>query len=390
MRTIETAGGTIVVARRPKDLTVSHGTYIGGTDIAAILGVSENTTRFAVWAHKVHAKLTDDNRNIEERDAGTFYEPYILRRFGQRFDVNVVPTQLTFRRTRALYLGANPDGIVFRKEVPAPSHRRAPRGILTDALGIVDAKTRSPFQRGAWGDDGTADVPADEFCQCQWYMELLDLTIAYLAVFFDRQLSVFVLPRDRELGALMVEEATAFWNEFVVPKKEPPFEGPAAADYLVRKFPRVKIALQPAEPPDDILVARRELILRHMEALQSHLDAVEGALKKRIGDAAGLSGNGYTARWFETQGRNAVQWKAVVAELRSFPVVADETVAWAIRKQIDEAIARFTTKSEGSRTFKVYFAKGPRRLPTVELPELPAAAEKGEPDGHTPDEEPPD
>ena len=100
-------------------------------------------------------------------------------------------------------------------------------------------------------------------CQVQWYLELLDLPVGYLAVFFDRQLSAFVVSRDRELGAMMVEEATAFWNDYVLPRREPPFEGAAAADYIHRKFPRVRRSLQQADVPDDILVARRDLIQRH-------------------------------------------------------------------------------------------------------------------------------
>lgn len=373
MKTLKTSGGPLLVLPRPKDLTIAHGTYIGGTDLAAILGVSESRTRFAVWAHKVHAALTEDNSNIEERDAGTFYEPYVLRRFAKRFNVHVMPTAMTFRRKDAPFLGANPDGLIFRLGRPIPTMRAAPRGILTDALGVVDAKTRSPFQRGAWGEAGTADVPADELLQLQWYCELLDLPVAYPAVFFDRQLTVFVIPRDRELGAIMVEEATRFWTDYVMPKKEPPFEGPAAADYLRRKFPHVLAEMRRAEPEDDILVARRDLIQRHMDSLQAHLDVIEGAMKSRIGDAAGVRGDCYKTRWFETEARNTVAWKSVVAELRSFPIVADEETAWAIRKQIDETIARHTTKGEGSRTLRVYFDRGTRRLPAVDLPELPPA-----------------
>jgi predicted phage-related endonuclease len=376
MKTFKTAsGGTLVMQERPKHFGAERGTYLGGTDIAPILGVSERTTRFAVWAKKIHADLPEDDTNAEERDAGTFYEPYILRRFAQRFDVTVMPSTTTYLRAGALFLGANPDGLVYRgggaKEFTV--------------LGGVDAKTRSPFLRGAWGEAGTADVPPDEMCQAQWYMEILDLPVWYLAVFFDRQLTVFVVPRDRTLGALMVEEATAFWNDYILPKREPPFEGAAAADYLRQKYPRVTKPLRPAEPEDDILVARKELLERHIAALEARLQTVDGSLKNRIAEAEGVRGNGYTALWNERVGRTTVEWKAVVGELRSFPIVADEENAAAIRKQIDASIDRFRHVGEPSRALKVTF-KGPRLLPAVELdsvatiPALPPSIE-GETNG---------
>lgn len=367
----------LIVTPRPKHFGAERGGYIGGTDIAPILGVSERTTRFAVWAKKVHADLPEDNTNAEERDAGQFYEPFILQRFAARFGVTVIPTADTYRLKDTPFLGANPDGLVYRGR---PDGLIAPSELGTP-LGGIDAKTRSPFLRGAWGEAGTADVPTDEMCQAQWYAHLLDLPVWYLAVFFDRQLSVFVLPRDRELGALMVEEATAFWNDFILPKKEPPFDGPAAADYLRRRYPRVTEGLRDATMEDDILVARRDLMMRHMKALKSHLEAVNNSLMKRIAEAEGIQGDGYAARWFETKAKSATGWKAVVDELRSFPVVADEKTAEAIRKQIDEAIVRHTTQGEGSRTFNVFFEKGPRRLPTVKLPELPESSTERNADG---------
>lgn len=359
---------SLITKDRSLDLTTARQAMIGGTDIAPILGISERKTRFAVWASKVHANVKEDTANEEEAGAGTYYEPFILQRFAQRFGVHVEPTPYTYCRKGAPFLGANPDGLVCPRSDMAP-------------IGGVDAKTRSPFQRGAWGDTGTSDVPADELCQAQWYMEILDLPIWYLAVFFDRVLSVFVIPRDRELGALAVQEATAFWNEYVLPRKEPPFEGPLAADYLRRKFPHATDPIKDAEPEDDILVARRDLIRRHITVLKARLDIVEGALKSRIAAAPGIQGTGYLARWSESKAKRTVSWKSVVTQLRSFPVVADEEAARQVRAAIDEAIARFTTESEGSRSLRVYF-RGPNNLPPVELEPIhalpPAPTEEGE------------
>lgn len=366
MKIVRTRGGTqlVVQERVVETFGASHASYIGGTDLAPILGVSEKRTRFAVWAAKVRADVKEDDSLEEEASAGQYYEPFILRRFAKKFNVGVVPTALTFRLKAVPFLAANPDGLVYPHAHIGTS--------LKDALGVVDAKTRSPFQRGRWGDTGTANVPPDEMCQVQWYCEILDLPVAYLAVFFDRTLHVFVVPRDRELGAMMIEEATAFWNEYVIPKKEPPFEGAAANDYLRRKYPHATEPLREAELDDDLLIERQILLKKQIAALETNLEAVEGSLKNRIGDAEGIQGRGYKASWYDIAGRNSVEWKAVVAELRSFPVVADEETARQIREQIDSAIARYTKQSVPSRALKVTL-KGPRLIVSAQAELVPTA-----------------
>lgn len=351
----------LVVQPRGENFAADRRGYIGGTDLAPILGISEKKTRFAVWASKV-GEVTDDPSLEEESSAGTFLEPFVLRRFGERNRVRVVPTPtMTYRLRSAPFLAANPDGFVYRDTTLAPP------------FGLVDAKTRSPFVRGAWGAPGTADVPPDELCQVQWYMEILDLPVAYLAVLFDRALTSFVIPRDRELGALMVEEATAFWNDHVLANVAPRFEGPAANDYLRRKYPKVTDPMKDAGPEDDILVARRALLKRHIDVLKDRLVTVEAMLKDRIGGAPALLGQGYIARWGEVKSKTGVDWRAVVNELRSFPVLEDEQASMAVRAAIDAAIARYTKAGDPTRALKVYF-KGPRALPAVEIEPIEVAA----------------
>ena len=356
-----------VTEPRAGDLTTGRRGYLGGTDLAAILGVSERKTRFRVWAEKRDA-LGPETDFGEEAEAGIFLEPLILKRFARQFQLMLDATPHTYRLRDADFIGANPDALVLD-------------AADLSAVAIVEAKTRGPFQRGLWGAPGSSDVPADELCQVQLYMHVLDLPVAYLPVLFDRRMEVFVVWRDRELGALMVEEATAFWNDYVVTGVAPPFEGPAAADYLRRKFPRVTDPMKDAEPEDDILVARRLLIRQHMAVLKTRLDAVEGALKARIGGAPAIVGTGYEARWGEVKARTTVDWHSVVTELRSFPLLADEEAARTVRAAIDASIDRHRRVGEPTRALKVYF-KGPRTLPSVTLEPinaLPAApTEEGE------------
>lgn len=349
----------LIVEPRPTDFTEHRRSMIGGTDIAPILGISEKKTRFTVWAEKMGQ--SDFNPEDELAEAGLYLEPYVLGQFAKRLGVVVKPCTVTYRLRERPFLAVNPDGFVFR---------------AGDALlGVVDAKTRSPYVRGLWGAPGSADVPPDELCQIQYYQEILDINLGYFAVLFDRFLVPFVVPRDREFGALMLEEATAFWNDHVLTKEPPAFQGLSADRFLARKYAAITEPTREASPTDDILVAQRELIRRHQAVLQERLDAVEGALKERIGAAPAIAGEGYMARWYGKKGATRTDWRAVITDLRSFPVTADEETAAAIQRAIDGAIARYTTTSEPTRVLKVSF-KGPRRLPPVELepinPELAA------------------
>ncbi len=335
----------LTIRKRPDDLVTARRAYLGGTDIAGILGVSPHRTRFEVWASKLG--LTADDMS-EEAEAGIYMEPYVLRRFATRYNLKLDTAPRTYRLRERPYLAVNPDAIVIPNRA------------------LVDAKTRSPFKRHEWGESGSGNVPPDELCQMQWGMELLDLPVAYLAVLFDRRLEVFVLDRDRELGQMMLAEATIFWNRFVIPRREPPFEGPAAADYLRRKHP---MALHPHRPADDTetaLVEAREILARRIDGAQRQLEAVEGELKNRIGDHAGLLGRGFRATWFEREGALRPDWKAIVTELRSWPITENEETARQFRAAIDAAIDRHTVKGSPTRTLRITFS-GPRALPSEDV-----------------------
>lgn len=348
----------LIVTRRPKDFSRARREYLGGTDAAPLLGVSERKTRFQVFAEKMGA-LADFEMG-EEAEAGVFMEPLVLRRFAARFGVTIDTRPRTYRLRDMPFVGVNPDALLL--------------GADGKPVAVVEAKTRSPFQRGLWGEPGSSDVPPDELCQGQLYLEVLDLPTAYYPVFFDRAMTLFVVQRDRELGALILREAVAFWRDFIVPKKEPPFEGPAAAPYLLRKFPRVTEPMRDAEPEDDILVARRDLIKRHLTVLADRLVTVESALKARIGASPGLAGSCYVARWGEVKAKTTVGYKAALTELRSFPLFADEALSRTVRDAIDAAVARHTDVGEPTRALQVHFSKGPRALPPVDLEPVPANA----------------
>lgn len=348
----------IIEPRDESRISEIRRTMIGGTDIAPILGVSEKRTRFAVWAAKVNADVTPDEGDDDFSEAGIYLEPFILRRFAERLKLTIQHPLPTYRLARTPFLGANPDAVVRNAQ------RRAIAG--------VDAKSRSPFVRHLWGDPGSGDVPPDEMCQGQWYMEICDIGLWYFPVLFDRKLEVFVLRRDRELGKLMVDEATAFWETYVVPRKEPPFEGPVAADYLRRKYPFALVPPKEAEPRDVKLVEARERLKKTIDQLELKLDAIEGELKSRIGDAEGLMGDGWKATWYEKDGAQRTDWKAVVTELRSFPIVADPEAAAAVHETIEAAIRRYTSRANPTRVLRVTF-KGPRAVPDLE-PEPATAA----------------
>ena len=348
----------IVEPRDETRLAEVRRSMIGGTDIAPILGVSTKKTRFAVWLQKTGQAAHEESG--EEALAGQYLEPFVLEQFGKRLGVHVSPSPFTYRLADAPFLGANPDGLV---------HDPATAKIM----GGVDAKTRSPYVRHSWGDSGSSDVPADEFLQAIWYCEVMDLDVWWDAVLFDRALSIYVIPRDRELGALAVQEATAFWNDYVATGREPAFEGAAAADYLSRRFPRAGTDILEAGPEDEKFVAMHAALRAQRDAVEEKLSAVDNALKARIGAAAGLRGERFNVSWSNRSGTEKTDWRAVVNELRSFPMDPDEAVARRVREAIDTAISSHTASAVPARVFRVT-VKGPLALPAPGALALPGEA----------------
>lgn len=148
-------------------------TGIGGSDIAALCGVSPWTSPFALWAKKT-GKIDDASGTSEVMEWGNLLEPVIIERLSQHYGYNIKTDVGTWAHPKRPWQLANPDGLIMDDD--------------TADWGILEIKT-SRFEDG-WGsvaEDEIGDasgVPVHYRTQVQWYMQTFDLSFAIVAVLF--------------------------------------------------------------------------------------------------------------------------------------------------------------------------------------------------------------
>lgn len=180
---------------------------IGGSDAAAVLGISPWATPVTVWLDKTGRAPAKEE--TEAMRIGTELEQFVAERYCEATGRKVQ------RFNRMMHVGCllgNFDRLVIPEDGKVASHMGEVR---TDTL--LECKTSSR----EW-DDG---VPLYYQTQVQHYMGLEPkLAHADVACLFlgRKHFEVFRVERDDAVIKTMQERITAWWNEYIVGDKMPP------------------------------------------------------------------------------------------------------------------------------------------------------------------------
>lgn len=185
---------------------------IGGSDVAAIVGVSPWESAYALWAKK--CKLIPNNfEPSEAMEWGNLLEPVIAAKFASKHpELTMLPTG-TFRSVEREFQVVNPDGI------------------FQDAdgnYGILEIKT------SGYEDDWKNGVPRYYQTQVQWYLQAFGFKKAIVAVLFGgRKYVEYELLADEFQQEVNLEEVERFLG-YVKNQIKPDWDGSTATYEAIR------------------------------------------------------------------------------------------------------------------------------------------------------------
>ena len=288
---------------------------LGGSDAAAVLGISPWTTAVQVWLDKTGRAA--DREETEAMRIGTELEDFVARRYEQE-------TGRTVRRfNKMLHKGCllgNFDRLVVPEGEKVASHLDEVR---TDLL--LECKTASR--------DWYGEVPLYYQTQVQHYMGLEPkLQHADVAVLFlnHKHFEVMRVERDDEVIAAMQERLASWWDEYVLGDKMPPPVNEADCKLLwARSNPGKRVQAS------DEIVGKVQLF--------ADAKAAEKAAKEAAG---GLMGDGEVLVGID--GKPLVTWKSAKDSAKT----DWEALARSLGAT-DEQIAQYTQAKPGARRFLV-------------------------------------
>lgn len=265
---------------------------IGGSDVAAICGMSRYKSPMAVYLDKIgELSPIEDNPKML---AGRKLEPLTADWFAEDTGMKVWRRNALFQHPKYPFMLANID-----------------RWLPGQNAGL-ECKNTSEYNRHDW--EG-AQAPTEYILQCNHYMAVTGAERWFIAVLiggWDFQWRV--IERDEELIRNLITIEHDFWHEHVLAKNPPAFSH-QDSDFLKQAYPesvpRESIEL-PEEAYDDI------------QGLYRARDDMENAKRRKETHENRIKGYMKTAELAYFQGELKFTWKTNAKGIRSFKVIGGE------------------------------------------------------------------
>lgn len=274
-------------------------TGLGGSDIAAIMGISPFRTALDVWLEKTGRQAPQDISNVEAVYWGTVNEAAVADRWARDHPECIV------RRLNATLVGrpdwkrANLDRMVVEGGMPS----------------VLEIKTASAFKSEEWA----GGVPPYYLTQVTWYLAVTGWDMAHVAVLIGgNDYREFDVPRDEEDVRAVTEAATDFWDNYVAKDVMPEVVG-ADAQTLAGLMPQRGEGL--ATPADmaeaDRLIAAYQQARERERESKAEAEDAQAKLCAIIGEAGGIETDIARVTWARGERRrfDSKRFRAENAEL---------------------------------------------------------------------------
>lgn len=276
---------------------------IGGSEIAAVVGLNPWTSAQTIWARKVGLEPEAQDNAAMER--GRILEPALLRWVEERTGDQVVPCTTTYQHPEFRILMATPDGFATRGnhqrvvEVKSPGARTAQHWIPPEEL-----------------KDG---VPYYYIPQLMWEMAATQINEAYVGALIGGRFLLYEVPFNRKLYDGLQDRAKEFWR-YVEIREPPPVRDEKGAEWM-KEFYRVQLEPEllkltgSTEKEIGELVKLYDKLNREVKQQTTSLNTIKGQIQQVIGPRAGLLGKDWKVTWKQAKDSVVVDWRAVAHDM---------------------------------------------------------------------------
>lgn len=254
-------------------------TFIGGSEISAICGLSRYKSPLQVWLEKTDTKEPDEKESSLQADLGNELENFLARRYEKETGEKVRRMSGIVRsKTLPSYMACHPDGRVIKKET------------------LVEMKTTTAYKEAEWEGD---ELPIEYLMQGMWNLGVTgEQEIVFIYLIGNHKFGYKTIKRDDDMIKNMQEKAAHFWTNFVLPRvmPEPTFLDGDTITELYGITPKNETIIQVDEDTNEIfrcLKATKEEI----KELEKSEKEMENKLKKLIGENSGIKTEKYQLKW---------------------------------------------------------------------------------------------
>lgn len=303
---------------------------IGGSDAAAVAGVSKYSSPIMVYMDKLGFDLPDKKDHVREAATwGNLHEPTIREQFKLRINaerkekglepLRVVHRKAIFAHDEYDFIRTNLDGLVYDPEL---------------GKGIFEAKTAHYMLRDEWAGE---DVPNAYYIQVQHNMLVMGVNYAYLAVLIGgNQYKHYFIERDQEFIDHLITIEKTFWENHILQRIAPKMSGIDAEKEMLRdQYPQ-------SEGNEGYIVTLPNICISLAENVEGYKKLIDELNKEKTSCENEIKAMMATT---ETAfaGSHRITWKTASNGVRSMRIKLD---AQSDRDKFYQALLKRVTKEK--------------------------------------------
>ena len=251
--------------------------FIGGTDIAGILGLSRWKTPLSVWAEKTGQFVAKDEPSLQ-KTLGNRLEEVVAELFTEKTGLKV---------QRANERRIHPKYPMFAAQIDR---------LVVGTDDLLECKTASAWKAKEWAED---EIPAEYICQVMWQLACSGRKRGHIAALIGNEdFRVKIIERDQAMIDEMVRRAKSFWDDFIVPKIMPMQITASDKETLYGLFPTAEkesqIELGDAGAK---LIESRNALIQDKAALIKQIDGIENMLKAMLKEKESGTAGSWRISW---------------------------------------------------------------------------------------------
>lgn len=252
--------------------------YLGGSDCASALGLSEWKSQLQLWSEKAGLLKPEDISHKINVRFGNKFEQTVAELFEETTGKKLMKRTYTLYHDVYPFLACNLDRQVIGEDA------------------IWEGKTVSAWRKKEFAND---EFPQDMILQCHHNLMVSKKNICYLAVLIGNEdFKYTTIFRDMELEKQIMAKEVAFWNDFVVPKIMPMKIVSSDGSTLYQLFPV-------ADPNKDIilgdeanaLIERIDSSTAELKALENDIETYRNLLKAMLKENESGQTDKYRITW---------------------------------------------------------------------------------------------
>jgi len=262
---------------------------LGGSDIAAVLGLSPWKTPLDLWRDKTTPRVEGARKQVFTRGIrweGAVAEMLVERLQHQGRKVEIVASNRRYRDPEHPFMAAEID---FEIRLDG-----------AEEITNVELKTVHPFRLREWGESGSDTLPIHYTAQVMHGLGVTRRRDGMLAALFGAdELRVYPVPADDDTINGLRARAVAFWTDHVLAGIAP---DPTTLEDLTKLFDKDNPDAHPLLADETLAeqVMRMRAINAEIKAREAEAEALEFAVKRAMRDCTSI---------VMPNGKEAVTWK---------------------------------------------------------------------------------